>query len=144
MRRTGFTLLEVIIALVILSLFAVVTLQMRLDGLRAGQKIAQTQQAQRALDDVLELAINQMLPNPVILRDDTGAIVRVVWRGERLGETYECVSETIQTPAPMLAAAANNNDADNHAAVSTVPVQRFTATVSGKTAFIYQPVRGRP
>lgn len=139
MRRAGFTLLEVVIAMVILSIVAVVTLQMRLTGLRAGRAIAASQQVEHALDDVLELASHDMLPNPEALRNDEGKIVRITWRGDYLGVSYVCIAETILASAPSVAVA----DAEAPHVEMTVPVRRLTATIDGRTAMLYQPVEVR-
>jgi prepilin-type N-terminal cleavage/methylation domain-containing protein len=138
MRRGGFTLLEVVIALVILSTFAVACLQLRLSGLRAGQKIAQAQHIERALDDVLELAVDRMLPDPFVEKDDAGEVVRIVWKGDRFGEPFECVSEVVEVLAPTMAVP-ESTDADQPPPKSTVTMQRYTATLGNHTAVLLRP-----
>lgn len=137
MRRRSFTLLEVVIALVILSTFAVVTLQLRLDGLIAGRRIAQNQRTQHALDEVLELAVNAMLPAPAVERDDAGKIVRVTWRGDHLGEPFISIMEVVDVPAQP--APGNSTDAKG-ATPLQAPLRRYTATINGRTAVLLRPL----
>lgn len=136
MRRPGFTLLEVVLAMVILATFAVVTLQMRMEGLRAGRSIARGQRVQRALDDVLSLARAQMLPDPRPQRDDRGEIVRVLWEGDYFDLPYTCVQDTAEVPAPETPNAAPAS-APAHAV--TVTVRRLTATIGDERAVLYLP-----
>lgn len=138
MRRGGFTLLEVVIALIILSTFAVACLQLRLSGLRAGQEIAADQRIERALDDVLALAVDRMLPDPLVEKDDAGEVVRIIWRGDRLGTPFVCVADVVEAPAPVLAVT-QSTDADG-APRASVRVRRYTATVNNHTAFILRPM----
>lgn len=142
MRRGGFTLLEVVIAIVILATFAVACLQLRVNGLHAAKQIEKSQRSQRAIDDVLELAVNRMLPDPVVERDEKGALVRITWRGEHLGHAYECVSEVVMVPAPRLARAQTEAEPKEPAA-ATVRVQRYVVTIGGEKGELLLPVRGR-
>lgn len=130
MRRRGFTLLEAVIALIILSSFVVACLQLRLNGLRAGRAIAEQQRVERVMDNVLELASLQLLPEPVVERNDDGDVARIIWRGELAGYTYECVSQRTTVAAI--------GDAP---AESSVPVMRFAVTIGERTVVQYLPVR---
>lgn len=142
MRRHGFTLLEVVIALVILATFAVTCLQLRASGLHAAKQIERSQRTQRAIDDVLELAVNRLLPDPVVDRDDKGALVRITWRGEHLGQPYECVSEVVTVAAPRLNAT-GQRATEEAAGQSAVRVQRYVVMIGGERGELLLPVRGR-
>ncbi len=131
MPRRAFTLLEVIIAMVILATFGVALLQVRLEGLRAGRLIAESSRVERALGDVLALAQREMLPPPRFERNDAGEIVRVIWEGAHLGFDYICVQEHADVPAPRLPGEAE--------AAATVRVRRLAATIAGETAEIILP-----
>ncbi len=139
MRRGGFTLLEVVIALVILSTFAVACLQLRLSGLRAGQKIAQAQHIERSLDDVLALAVDRMLPDPLVEKNDAGEVVRIIWKGDRFGEPFECVSEVVNVLAPTIVDP-KTAQGDQASSQSTVKMQRYTATLDSHTAVLLRPM----
>ncbi|RMH25348.1 MAG: type II secretion system protein [Planctomycetota bacterium] len=135
-RARGFTLLEVVLALIILSVFATVCLQLRLEGLRAGRALAESQRTQRLLSDVLDLARARMLPAPRVERDDAGRVERVVWEGERAGVAFTCVEDETDAPAPMAGPDATPG--------AVVRVRRLTATAAGQRAVLYLPARGAP
>ena len=128
MRRRAFTLLEAVIALIILSSFVVACLQLRLNGLRAGRAIAEQQRIERVIDDVLQLASNQLLPDPIREEDGDGDVSRIIWRGELAGFEYECVSQRAAV-SPIGAAAGG----------SAVPVMRYTVTIDDRTVVQYRP-----
>lgn len=130
MPRRGFTLLEAVIALIILSSFVVACLQLRLNGLRAGRAVAEAQRVERAIDDVLQLAGHQLLPDPIVERNDNGDVARVIWRGAYAGFAYECVSERAAVPAPSIGAPTTT---------TAVSVQRYTVTIDDRTVTAYRP-----
>lgn len=130
MRTRGFTLLEAVIALVILSSFVVACLQLRLNGLRAGQEIASSQRLERAFDDIIELAGARLLPEPIVERDDDNDIARIVWRGEHAGFTYECVADQMIAPAPDWM----------DTPIAGAPVQRYTVTIDDRSIVAYRPL----
>jgi len=132
-------LLEVILALIILAIFATVTLQIRLEGLRTGRAVAESQRAQRLLSDVLDLAQARMLPDPRTERDDRGEIARIIWEGQREGVRFTCIQDEADVSAPDIARSAPAADAR----ASTVRVRRLTARAAGETAVLYLPLAPR-
>ncbi len=128
-RTRGFTLLEAVIALIILSSFVVACLQLRLNGLRAGRAVAEAQRVERAIDDVLTLATSRLLPEPIVERDAEGDVARIIWRGEHAGMPFECISQRGVAPAV----------GDNVNAAS-IPVQQYTVTIEDRTVVVFRPL----
>jgi len=124
--RRSFTLLEAVIAVTILAAFTVATLQLRAQGLASQSRLDRTLAAERAVDEILRLAIAGLLVEPERVRDDQGEVVRTIWRGQRFGEPFECVRETVQAPNP---AAGDRPDLPE-----TITVRRYTVRCAGRTA----------
>lgn len=122
----SFTLLEAVIAVTILAAFTVATLQLRAQGLASQSRFDRAQSEQRAMDEILRLAAAGMLREPERVRDDDGNVVRLIWRGQRFGESYECARETVEASNP---AARRRPDLP-----ATIEVHRYTVQYAGRSA----------
>jgi prepilin-type N-terminal cleavage/methylation domain-containing protein len=93
----GFTLLEAILALMILSGAFIACLQARTQLLATSQRVEQTLHASRDIDALLRMLTTGMLPNPEVDLE-TGI---VLWRGVYLQQEYVITREAISVANPI-------------------------------------------
>jgi len=96
----GLTLLESVVALVILSSVVVVSIQLRTQSLAQGRHLARVQVSHRIADDLLELAHGNILGPGTRTRPDDPTR-ETVWEGEHGGQPYRCVRKIVQVPDPL-------------------------------------------
>jgi prepilin-type N-terminal cleavage/methylation domain-containing protein len=115
----GFTLLESIVALIILGGVIGATMTLRSQAVEASLRVEEALAERRVADRVMALAINGMLGRPIEgasepsaldadasgseldEADDEAYVVRV-WRGEHLGLAYECRIEPVRVEFPEI------------------------------------------
>ncbi|MEO1129771.1 MAG: prepilin-type N-terminal cleavage/methylation domain-containing protein [Planctomycetota bacterium] len=93
----GFTLLEAILALMILSSAFIACLQARTQLLATSQSVERTLQSSRDIDALLRMLTTGMLANPEV--DVETGIVR--WRGLYLEKEYVITREAISIVNPI-------------------------------------------
>ncbi len=96
-RRRGFTLLEAVLALAILSAVMVVCLGLRAQALASAARITAGQRAQRGTQEVYESLVAGLLPDPEV-DEETGART---WRGERLGRPFVLIARPAEVRNPV-------------------------------------------
>ncbi len=135
-RRTAFTLLESVIALVIVAGVAGACLQARAQALAATRSIADSTVLTREMDAILAEARAGLLPQPVEVRDSTGRMVERVWSGVRAGAEFRCRWDVVQAPNPVPGGAGAG-------LAPTVTLARWSVTRAGQTAEVLEPMGGR-
>lgn len=130
--RAAFTLLEAIVAIVILTSVALVCLQLRAQSAAQAARLREHQAIERALDTILTMAEAGLLPDPAGPEEDD-PLQRVEWTGEHLGEPYVCtrVREVVANPI-----------ADSQSpGANTILVDRYTVEYQGRDARMIRPIR---
>jgi len=125
-RRTGFTLLEAVIALAILASFTVVCLQLRAQGLAARARIDAALRHERVMQSLLQEAMAGLLPGREVEFDDQGEVVRITWSGDRFGQPYRCVRERVEARVDL--------PADDQAEQRPASTVRYTVRYAGEEA----------
>lgn len=125
--RCGFTLLEAVLALVILSVVSVACLQLRgqmgLVGAQAQRRAAQDNRADALFTCLTSGMLTEPTADPV-----TGALV---WSGEHLGTPYTIRRGMKAVPNPAAGQV-------NYPVASTVSVVRYEVTLGGTvTEFLW-------
>ncbi len=147
-QRPAVTLLEAIIALVILTAVASACLQLRAQAIGSAARLAARSSAQEGAREVLELAAAGLLPPDQMERDEETAGSGsapggasggggVIWRGERLGEPYQCTRTRQQVPNPARAALPA---AKAQLLAAYVSVDRYEVHYAGATAQLVVPI----
>ena len=92
----GFTLLEAVIALALMSMILIASLELRVQAMRTGASIGDACRDARPMNDLYTMLINRALPEPV--RDEQTQ--QPVWSGDYLGKPYRItrVRETVENP----------------------------------------------
>jgi type II secretory pathway pseudopilin PulG len=102
-HSAAFTLLEAMIALIVLAAVAGACLQLRSQTLRQRVAVARAIQSGEALTELLTMARAGLLPEPEgPLEGDERMLV--TWRGELRGHAYEVTRELVTTTNPALQA----------------------------------------
>lgn len=96
-RRGGFTLLEAVLALAILSAVMVVCLGMRSQALGANTRLSARHAEQRDTQAIFDMVSAGLMPNPIV--DKESGARR--WRGEYLGAEYELAAQRVNLPNPV-------------------------------------------
>jgi len=94
----GFTLLEAVLALLVLSAVIVSVLSLRSQALAQSERISARQELERERESLFRMLLAGMLDEPT--RTDDGE--RIVWTGTHLRHDYEIVREFVQIENPML------------------------------------------
>lgn len=92
----GFTLLEAILALGILTAAMIVALDMRAQMLRSGERVRAVQREDRDHEALFEMLVSGMLEDPRI--DDREGYV---WEGQFLEKDYRITRKIDSVPNPM-------------------------------------------
>jgi len=127
-RRTSpaFTLLEAIIAMVILSGACVVLLQMRTQAIDTAQRMQRQQQLDRANEALFQSLIAGLLGKQTI-DSDSGL---PVWTGDHLGHSYRIAREKVVIDNPVAGQVDYPVDPE-------VWVWKYTLTYRGSTSTFY-------
>ncbi len=138
MIRRGFTLLEAIIALVVLGGVAIACLEMRARAMVVGRRVDTQQREEETARVTLEMAIAGLLedgegPTP---SDPTQ---RILWKGDRDGVPYVCQRERVQMPNPALAWAADRGGEE--ALAETLTLDRYSVTAGDVSLELLTPVK---
>ena len=92
----GFTLLEAILALGILTAATIVALDMRAQMLRSGERVRAVQREDRDHEALFEMLVSGMLEDPRIDERDG-----YVWEGKFLDKDYRITRRIDSVPNPM-------------------------------------------
>lgn len=122
----AFTLLEAIVALVILAAACIACLQIRTQSFAARDRLARQQRIDRANDAVFQMLVNGLLPRPEKDRDSG----LPVWKGEHLGKAYTITRQRTSVANPVAGQVA-------YAVAPEVSVWRYTLAYEGRTANFY-------
>lgn len=126
----AFTLLEAMIALIVLAGVASASLQLRAQALRGRAAAAEATAREAALQDLLNQAVAGFLGEPAQRPEDRDApILRTVWIGQLHGEPYEVVREVAQRPNPVPRNGARDDDAESQ----FIWIAHWSATWRGQT-----------
>lgn len=128
----AFTLLEAIIALILIAGVASVSLQLRAQSLRGRAAAAEATARQAALDDLLHQAVHGLLPNPQVPEDDAAPLA-MRWTGRRAGHPYEVERALVAVPNPLAGEQRAGADPDA-APPQQIALVRWRATWRGETA----------
>ena len=124
-RPRAFTLLEAVIALVIISSVIVSVLSLRSQSIAQGERLAERRFVERETESLFRMLLAGRLDRPT--RDETDG--KVTWRGEHAGRGYTIVRERTAMSNPM---------ADGRRAVSpTISVWKYTITLGGRESAFY-------
>jgi len=94
----GFTLLEAILALAILSAAVIVCVGIRGQMLLGTERLREIQRQDRAEEGLFQMLINQTIDEPIV-DAERGT---VVWRGTYLEKPYEVERRGASFPNPMI------------------------------------------
>lgn len=133
MRRVaGVTLLESVIAIVIIAAVAGASLELRSRSMHARLAAAQAAETAGVLDALLRKATGGLMGEAQLTSADDDGRVRRVWTGEQGGDPFEVIVEDIEQANPL---AARGDDE------SSIALRRYTARFRGQRA---EEVRVRP
>ncbi|MCA9292645.1 MAG: hypothetical protein KDA20_02390 [Phycisphaerales bacterium] len=120
----AFTLLEAVIALALMTMILVASLELRVQAMRTGAQVGEACRAARPLDALHTMLINRALPDP-IADPETG---QPVWSGDFNGQQYVItrVREQVDNPISQVTGEAN--------APAMVSVWRYTMTIGDEKA----------
>jgi type II secretory pathway pseudopilin PulG len=125
----AFTLLEAMIALIVLAGVASACLQLRAQSLRGRAAAAEATTRDAALEDLLTSAVAGLLQNPEVTRLDDDA-VRIAWRGEIGGDPWEVTRELALRSNPVAALPTRDDDAQRP---QEIWMTHWRATWRGRT-----------
>lgn len=125
----AFTLLEAMIALIVLAGVASACLQLRAQALRGRAAAAEATSREAALQDLLDSAIAGFLGDPAQRPDEDDETPRTVWTGELHGQPYEVVREVVQRTNPVRLDEAREDDDETQ----LIWLAHWTATWRGAT-----------
>lgn len=95
--RSGFTLLEAILALGILAAATIIALGIRSQMIQAGLRQREAQREDRSHEALFEMLVSGMLEDPKVVED-----VGYVWEGEFLDRPYRITRKLTRVPNPMV------------------------------------------
>lgn len=125
-RRRGFTLLEAVLSLIILTAVLSICLQIRVQGVHQANTVARMQQEDQAIEALFQQAIHNALPGEAPPNEN--GVRR--WEGEHLGASYTIERQPTRMANPALAAAGPD-------AAPTVEVFEYTMTWGETTTSFY-------
>lgn len=97
LRHSGFTLLEALLAIVILSGVLLVCLGIRSQSMRVSVDVHARLGLEREIDDLFTMVTTGTLPDPVIDRRARA----LTWEGEHLGEPFIIKATPVSAPNPV-------------------------------------------
>lgn len=121
----AFTLIEAVLALVILATVLAVCLQIRVQGLRQQAAVARMQQQDQAIEALFQQVVHNLLPGGV--PTESGARH---WEGEHLGRPFTVDKQPTVMDNPARAVAVSN-------AAPTVRLFQYTITWNDHTTTFY-------
>jgi len=124
-RRSAFTLLEAVIALLVLSSVIVSVLSLRSQAIAQGIRISERQFIEREAESLFRMLLAGMLDRPT--RSEESA--NVTWKGTHLGREYEIVREYTQLENPMLET--------GRTVSQTITLWRYAVTLGDRTSTFY-------
>lgn len=128
-RRGGFTLLECLLAIAIVSGVLIALLQLRAESLRDRVELAETQRADREAEALFQMFVTGAVETPEVDRS-RGA---VSWEGEYLGHPFRAVRTLREVPNPVRAGGGDGGgDASSQGLRATVPMYAYTLTYRGR------------
>jgi hypothetical protein len=100
--RGGFTLLEAIIALSLMTVVLIASLELRVQAMKVGGQVSSAARESRHIEALFTMVINRALPQPV--RDEAAGTL--TWSGTYLEARYVITrrSEEVDNPLRVLAA----------------------------------------
>lgn len=125
-QSAGFTLLEAIVALVILASACIVCMQIRAQSISSHERLARQQRVDRATDAVFQMMINGLLPRP----EKDAKSGRPVWRGEHLGKPFEVTRDRVIVANPVAGQVAYQVSPE-------VSVWKYAIAYEGRTSHFY-------
>ncbi len=128
--RRAFTLLEAVIALVVLSAVVVSVLSLRSQTLRDAQRLSERRFVERETESIFRMLLAGMLDRPT--RESVSGTV--TWRGTHLGEAYTIVREYTRLPNPMLGESARE---PGRVVSPEISVWAYSVTLGGRTSTFY-------
>lgn len=123
-RVHGFTLLEAVLALAILSAVAVVCVGIRTQSLSSARRVEERHAEQRDTQAIFEMLTSGLLPPPEI-EDDSFARR---WKGEYLGFPYELGATRETMPNPVF----RNDRVDSAELSDRIVMWRYTLSYRGR------------
>lgn len=120
--RRAFTLIEAILALVILAGAIMACLQMRAQMLSGTRRQREIQRDDRADEALFQMLINNVLPEPEIRSGEAPT-----WRGDYLGRPYVIQKFPMVVPNPIAGTVA-------YPVATEVTVFRYEVTYAGRTS----------
>jgi prepilin-type N-terminal cleavage/methylation domain-containing protein len=120
----GFTLLEAVLALAILSAVAVVCVGIRTQSLSSARRMEERHAEQRDTQAIFEMLTAGLLPPPEAEKD---SFVRR-WKGEYLGFPYELEAARETMPNPVF----RGDRADSAGLSDRIVMWRYTLSYRGK------------
>ncbi|MEC9374532.1 MAG: prepilin-type N-terminal cleavage/methylation domain-containing protein [Planctomycetota bacterium] len=131
-RFRGFTLLEAVIAVVILAGVAATCVQLRVQNLRIAAAVEDAGDDRRAIEDLLLLAESGQLPGQIgPAEDDPKMTIR--WRGEWLGHEFTCERTRIALPNPTA-------NASERGLARTIVLDQYTLQYGEETIRCVRPI----
>lgn len=128
--RTGFTLLEAIVALVLVASMAAAVLELQMQATRARADASVGRSHAQASEAVFTMLIERVI-DPPVLDLSTG---RPAWSGEYLGEPYEIARRPVLVANPVPSALPQHA----RTIASTVALYAYTVTYAGEsTEFLW-------
>ncbi len=131
----GFTLLESVAALSVLTGVAIICMQLRVQAAVHAVELSERASAQHAAAALLELAVSGMLPAGEGPEEDD-PLQRITWTGSRLGKKYTCTRERITIKNPVAGAPGVNDGA----VAQLVEMNRFSVECAGVTLETIRPL----
>ena len=96
-HRVGFTLLECLLAIAIVSGVLIALLQMRSASIRDRNELAAVQRADREAEALFQMFVTGAVATPTVSRERR----TVTWEGEYLGNAYHAVRELREVANPV-------------------------------------------
>lgn len=122
--RPGFTLLEAVLALAILSSVMVVCLGMRAQGIAGAQRLSQRQETDREVEAIFQMLTAGLLPPAVVDRESHAR----TWSGGHLGHSYTLVATRVERANPVA------REKAGAALAERIALFRYELTYRGRTA----------
>ena len=121
LASAGFTLLEAVLALMILSGVVVAALGIRAQSIKVAHQLTAARGAQHDAQALFDLASAGLLGEPAAVEPESRT---VIWRGEHLGHPYEMRSMPVELPSAL--------PADQRAGLSDqIVMRRYTLSYRG-------------
>ncbi len=139
-KRRGVTLLEAIVAMVILASVGVATLQLRAATLAGAREAEQAARSDRVVQDLLDMAIAGLLAGAREEGGEDGPRT-LAWEGVHLGSPYVVRRVEVRLPNPLYSEEAESEEKLAHA--ETIRCRRYEVEWGGARAVAIRPIRVR-